>query len=504
MRYIVTGTEMKQADKKTIEEYGMPSLVLMERAALQCVQKMKRRKLNCKRVLVVCGSGNNGGDGFAIARLLHLDGAEVDIAFVGNKDHCTEETSLQMKIAENYGLFIDTRIPDKEYTVIIDAVFGVGLDRDIKGSYVDVIHKLNRMHGTKVAVDIPSGVHAATGKIMGTAFHADYTMTFAFEKRGTILYPGRKFAGRVLVLDIGITDDALDKEEAAYTYEKEDLTKLLPKRRSNSNKGSFGKVLLIVGTKGMSGAAYLCAKAAYTSGAGLIRIYTPEENRIVLQQLIPEAMISTYDTFDPDELDELMHWADVIGIGCGIGQKEISELILSYVVMHTEKPCVIDADGLNLLSAKMELLKANTTLPAGNFVLTPHMKEMSRLIEKEVTEIAENRMEILRRFVEEYPVVCALKDARTVVGTKGKAAYINTSGNAAMAKGGSGDVLTGIITGLMAQHLDGQHAATLGVYLHGLCGDRAKARKGAYSVLASDIIEALSDVLKERRKGEMK
>lgn len=490
MKYLPTGQQMRDADLYTINNIGIPSMVLMERAALKVVEIIEER-YDFSKVLVLCGSGNNGGDGYAAARLLHLKGYDVEICFVGNENSRSEENQKQKAIADYYQIPTVTSIKEKEYNVIIDAIFGTGLKRAIEGHYYDVILQANQKKAIKVAIDIPSGVHDSTGKIMGIAFEADITVAIAFIKRGLILHPGAQYTGKILVGDIGITEDALTRsEELTVGYGIEDLKMKYPKRKQNSHKGSYGKVLMIVGSSGMSGAAYLSAKAAYAVGAGLVQIYTTEDNRVILQQLLPEAIVKTYGKYDELELRELLSWADVVGIGCGLGKSETSVSIVKQTISEAKCPCIVDADALNILSE-------NEAYMNQEIIMTPHMKEMSRLLHCTVSDLSENRFEYLKRFVTEHNITCALKDARTLVQKKGEQIYLNLSGNAAMAKGGAGDVLTGIITGIAGQNIDCYTAACLGVYLHGLAGDYAKEKKGSYSVLASDIIEGIYGILKE-------
>ena len=479
MIYLPTGEQMRRADLYTIEEIGVPSMVLMERAALEVVRCMEEEQLDFRKVLVVCGSGNNGGDGYAIARLLHLKGHDVTIFFAGNSQKRSEENAQQAKIAAHYEIPVITNLDTEEYSVIIDALFGTGLKREITGHYREILCSVNQMTGEKVAVDLPSGIHDTTGAQMGIAFCADLTVAIAFPKRG-------------LTGDIGISSETFSEGTVTFGYEKQDLFLGFPKRKKNSHKGSYGKVLMIAGGKGMSGAAYLSAKAAYAVGAGLVQIYTHEENRVILQQLLPEAIITTYDTFDSEQLEKLIQWADLIGIGCGLGKSDTAERVMQYTLKRALVPCVVDADGINILSKHMEWIEVTNAL----IVLTPHMKEMSRMLQCSVKELIEQRMERLHAFVERYKVVCVLKDARTLVAKEHRNTYLNLSGNAAMAKAGSGDVLAGVIVGILAQQCEPYTSACLGVFLHGLAGDMARDKKGAYSVLASDLVAEISSVLK--------
>lgn len=492
MIYLPTGEQMRRADLYTIEEIGVPSMVLMERAALEVVRCMEEEQLDFRKVLVVCGNGNNGGDGYAIARLLHLKGHDVTIFFAGNSQKRSKENAQQVKIAAHYEIPVITNLDTEEYSVIIDALFGTGLKREITGHYREILCSVNQMTGEKVAVDLPSGIHDTTGAQMGIAFCADLTVAIAFPKRGLFLQEGNVCAGKILTGDIGISSETFSEGTVTFGYEKQDLFLGFPKRKKNSHKGSYGKVLMIAGSKGMSGAAYLSAKAAYAVGAGLVQIYTHEENRVILQQLLPEAIITTYDTFDSEQLEKLIQWADLIGIGCGLGKSDTAERVMQYTLKRALVPCVVDADGINILSKHMEWIEVTNAL----IVLTPHMKEMSRMLQCSVKELIEQRVERLHAFVERYKVVCVLKDARTLVAKEHRNTYLNLSGNAAMAKAGSGDVLAGVIVGILAQQCEPYTSACLGVFLHGLAGDMARDKKGAYSVLASDLVAEISSVLK--------
>ena len=499
MRYLPDGVQMKAADTYTIKELGVPSLVLMERAALKVVEAMHERKIDTSRTLVVCGSGNNGGDGFAVARLLEEEGMHAEILFAGKESSLSGECALQKKIAERMGIRVFTEIPQEEYTVIIDAVFGVGLSREITGRYCDIIRWMNSRDCCKVAVDIPSGVCARTGQILGTAFRADLTVSMACVKAGCELFPGKTYAGETVAAPIGISTDFFRGDPGVcFTYGREDIPALLPPRKADSHKGSYGRVLMVTGSQGMAGACYLSARAAYAVGAGLVQVYTAEENRTVIQQLLPEAIVSCYNGYDPEQLSGLLKWADTVCIGCGLGTGDVSEKILLHTLREADAPCIVDADGLNLLSRHMDVLR-ESRIP---LVLTPHMKEMSRLTGRDIAELAADRLETVREFTEEYPAVCVLKDSRTAVAQKGKPPFLNLAGNSAMAKAGSGDVLAGVITGLSAQGMDAFGSACLGVFLHACGGDEARGAKGAYSVLAGDLIAGIENVLRKQDRGE--
>ena len=494
MQLWVNAAQMKAADQYTIQKLGVPSLELMEHAAQACVQVLEDEKVDLSNVCVVCGSGNNGGDGFAIARILQNNRYSVETFCVGNPEHYTEETQEQMHRLQECGGKITYGMPQEDsYSVIIDAVFGVGLSRKVEGRYRQVIEQMNRMRGTKFAVDIPSGLSATTGCILGCAFKADYTVTFQLKKIGLELSQGRTMAGKVIVPDIGISTDSIcEDQEIVRTAGKDIYRKMLPDRPEDSNKGTYGRLLVIAGSKGMAGAAYLNAHAAYMTGAGLVRIYTSSDNREILQTLLPEAIITTYEEYNKEELLSLLTWADSVCIGSGLGMSRLSERILKTVIEYVKVPCLIDADGLNLLAENNNYLNQ---MAERRFVITPHMKEMSRLTGTPVEELKADRIQILKDFISRYRITCVLKDSRTLIASEEKGIRMNLTGNSAMAKAGSGDVLAGVISGWMVQGKEAEDAAELGTYIHGLSGDLAKFEKGVYSVMARDLIEYISKAL---------
>lgn len=495
MEYLPNGAQMKEADRYTIQELFVPPLTLMERAAAACADWIRKNRQDITNICVVCGSGNNGGDGFAIARMFQEEGRRVTAVMAGNPEHLTEEAAYQKKLFEKTDGILCDDFPENEYSIIIDALFGVGLNREVTGKYSEIIRKMNACPGYKVAVDIPSGVSSDTGKVLGTAFQADATITFQARKSGLLFEPGKSCAGKLITADIGISGHTFKEDmKVAYMPELCDYRKLLPERKPDSNKGTCGKVLMIAGSKGMSGAAYLNALGAYRAGAGLVRIYTAEENRVILQEQLPEAVITTYELFDERELLKLLNRADTVCIGSGLGMSEKSRKILRTVIENAEVPCVIDADGLNLIA---ENKKYKDMLRKKKIILTPHMKEFSRLTGKSVEEIQSGRSDILRAFTKETGVTCILKDARTLILSGNNRICINPSGCAAMAKAGSGDVLAGIVTGFLAQGVKEEDAAVLGAYLHGRAGEYAASVRGRYSILAREIADNLGAVIGE-------
>lgn len=504
MRYLLTGKQMKAVDRYTIEQIGIPSLVLMERASMAVAKEVMEHSGKREHIWVACGTGNNGADGIAAARMMFLKGYDVLVLLAGNPEHGTAEYGLQLKIAQELGLNIaefKDFIPGR-CDVLVDAVFGVGLDREIRGEYRELLELLNnRKPRFTVAVDIPSGIHSDTGKIMGIGIKADVTVTFGWQKLGTCLYPGKEYSGRVVIDDIGFPQKSLEQvSPQSFTYEEEDK-KRVPIRPAYSNKGSFGKVLIIAGSAGMSGAAYLSASAAYAMGAGLVKVFTVEANRGILQQQLPEAIIECYDPEAAlrgtgnfkEQAEKMLEWADLAVLGPGIGQDDYVPCLVEFVLSHAYVPIILDADGLNAVAGKPELTGYFTE----NIIITPHLGEMSRLTGKSIGEIRENLHETASEYSGKYGITCVLKDAVTVVGMKDGRVYYNSSGNSAMAKAGSGDVLTGIIAGLLGLGMEESEAAALGVYLHGCAGDRVCREKGQHSLLARDLVEAIrqSDVI---------
>ncbi len=481
---------MKHWEKQAMEEYKIPSLLLMERAAMAVVKELTNGKYDLHKVLVACGTGNNGGDGLAVARLLRNQGICVDVCMAGSLEHLSADAKQQL---EMYMAMIGNFVTDPsydEYTVMVDAIFGIGCNREITGIAAEVIGEMNKSKAPVVAIDVPSGVSADTGKICGQAVKADTTVTFFTEKLGMLLYPGNEYCGEIKAADLGIPFRKC-KECRIVTNTTEDLTKL-PKRNANSHKGTYGKVLVIAGSPTISGAAYLAAASAYRMGAGLVKIYTPEENQLAMQTLLPEALLEIYDRKRPSvkQLRKTIEWADVIVLGPGLGTDRIAEKIVRYVISKSKVPVVIDADGINVL-AKNKTCLLDTDAP---IVLTPHIQEMARLSGKSKEQILQDPFGIAKEFTENYPVTLVLKDARTVIAKKQELTFLNTSGNCGMATGGSGDVLAGIIGGLIAQGMNELEGARLGVFVHGKAGDAAAQTKGAYSMLARDIIDGIAEV----------
>ncbi len=504
MRYAVTASEMKECDHGTIERAGIPSMVLMERAALAVTEVLIKRYPDRNRVLIVAGKGNNGGDGLAVGRLLAKTGRQV--TFFQIKGNYSEEVGKQREILLQLGFSICDTWPDGEYDIIIDALLGIGITGKARGEALEMIHKMNeyrcsfqrerpfkgetagieRRNGIApvlCAVDLPSGIDTDTGTVCGEAVKADLTVTFQYLKKAHLLYPGREYCGRVYLRDVGIEDYGIGAE-TAFTYEKEDAMKLLPQRKSSGHKGTFGKVLLYAGSREMSGAMLLCARAVLCSGAGMLKVLTEETNHALLRTVLPEAIIATDPVKD-------LEWADVLIAGPGIGTSKEAAETLGILLCASQIPMILDADALNLLadvSAFMELMKKKASKQP--VILTPHPGEFLRLSGLAMTDYQQEREKAIRTFQEQCHCILVSKDACTAV-TDGAALYLNSTGNDGMATAGSGDVLTGVIGSLLAQGLPAFEAASKGVFLHGLAGDEAVLKKGKHGMIASDLIENL-------------
>lgn len=502
MKYLVTGKEMKLLDQNTSTCFKVPELVLMEQAAMHFVWELCNILPNFKQKkgIVFCGLGNNGADGIAAARLLNERGISTQICKI--KDVLKEEkkTSDSFQVQESiyraydYPVLTDLdSIKDTDYDFVIDAVFGIGLSRELNEEYSSLLQRINAMDVPKIAIDMPSGINSDNGQIMGAAVLCDYTITFSFAKLGQYLWPGSDYAGKVIVTDMGITQRSwMDKKPSYACLEERDLLKL-PKRTSHSNKGTYGKLLIAAGSKDMCGAAIFAAKAAYRSGVGLVKIFTSEENRTVLQISVPEALVTTYKTeLDREELLSHMKWADAILVGPGLGQSELSKEIVAFIHETADIPVIWDADALNIFSQNIQTLKSVHS----EYIMTPHLGEFSRLTGSNIKQIQSNLVNMAKEFAETYHVICVLKDFHSITAVPSGLSYLNLSGNHGMATGGSGDVLAGIIGALLAQGLQGEHAAAFGTYIHGLAGDAAKTKIGTHAMTASDIIESLYEVWK--------
>lgn len=498
MKYLVTSEEMRKYDNNTIEKIGIPGMVLMERAALTVLEQIESRFAAQKKkkisVLILAGMGNNGGDGLALARLLAEKKYQVDVWCVGNEEKASGQWKQQREILRNYSVsnLIGSKVPNREYTILVDALFGVGLSREVEGEYAEAVSIFNQKSGYKIAIDVPSGLDSDTGRVLGCAVKADITVTFGFCKRGLTFYPGCEYAGEVITTSMGIAKQSFFGESPQMFYYDEKVGDLMPERERSGNKGTFGKVLLVAGSVNMAGAAILAARAAYRVGAGMVKVITPQENRVIVQETIPEALLGM-----AEDLEESLKWADVVAIGPGIGKGKGAYNCLKTVILKSELPLLIDADGLNLLAENPELERALVERKS-DVILTPHVGELARLTKENVSTLKENLPFHAMKLAEQLRAIVVAKDARTFVCKKHMPICVNLRGNSGMATAGSGDVLAGIIVGMIAQGMRPFEAAGVGVYLHACAGDLAAEEMGEHALMAGDITEKISALIESR------
>jgi ADP-dependent NAD(P)H-hydrate dehydratase / NAD(P)H-hydrate epimerase len=521
---VVTADEMRNIDRKTIEEYGVPGVVLMERAGLavalrirELFGKNKERRArskegNYRKVIVLAGSGNNGGDGFVVARNLHKAGWDVKVFLTSKPENLKGDALIQYKTAAKSGVTIS---PVEEllthhsslitrHSVFVDALLGTGLSKNIAGMLSEIIRVVNNVNVPIVSVDIPSGISSDNGQIMGQAIRADYTITFGLPKRGHLLYPGAEHAGKLFIEDIGFPEELLRSDRLnVELLTNEEVSSLLPQRRRYSNKGDYGHVLVVAGSRGKTGAALMAAKACLRSGAGLVTIGVPESLANIFQSRVTEEMTLTLPDMGDGTLSEkaagaildfLKEKADVLAIGPGIGVTAEIRRLIKILIQHSTAPLVIDADGINSLQGERALF-SKSKVP---IILTPHPGEMARLLSNKpgkttvkITDIEKDRINVALSFAEKTGTHVVLKGVPTIIAEPSKRAYVNSTGNPGMATAGTGDVLTGMISGFLGQGLKALDASILGVYMHGLAGDIAATEKGAYSLIATDIIDNL-------------
>lgn len=511
MQPVLTARQMKTCDEYAMNQPDCSSQILMERAARAAMEALLAR-FSPAHVRVVCGTGNNGGDGFALARFLREAGHSADVCLVGDSTRMSGECGRQAVLyAMGDGVTVETvdaPLPDGEglagdglRLILVDAMFGIGLDRPVEGRYAAAIAQINALRSAHadtcrvMALDLPSGIHADNGKVMGTAVTADVTVTFGQLKRGLLLYPAKAYLGELIAADIGIGVEGLDETVCEWRLNEEDVREEM-RRSPYSNKGTYGRVVLFAGCRGMSGAAVLAARAAYRAGAGLVEVVTDESNRIILQTAVPEAIVSSNEDAS---VDAALARADAVVIGCGLGQSgaanRLLERALRYCSAVRSVPLVIDADGLNLIAAAPALWNL---VPHGA-VLTPHPGEMARLCGCSVREVVSDLCGAASKPAAEHGVVCVLKDACTVV-ADGERRFYPPVGNSGMATGGSGDVLAGIMGAVFAYHRERverapSYYAAVASAIHAMAGNHAACHEGEHGLMASDIANAVGKVL---------
>ncbi len=503
MKRALTAAQMREIDAAAAE-HGMPSGILMENAGAALASTALGLAGPQGRFLVLCGLGNNGGDGLVAARKLASAGRTVNVELMGVVDALEGEPHRNAKALKAGGTSvgkIGEDVPVGPGDVVIDALFGIGLSRPPDSKYADAIGRISawRAAGAKVvAADLPSGLQSDLGTPMTPSVTADVTLSFGFIKVGQALEPGATLCGRLEVVDIGIPRAAhwVLKDPATYLLEENDVRSRLPVRRPDTHKGTYGHVLVVAGSWGKTGAAALTGLAALRAGAGLVTVATRPESLVAVMAHGPELMGVELVNDGPlgiGDLNTLLDAADgkdAVIFGPGIDRGEDTAKLIGALLEELTIPCVLDADGLNALAGNLELLKR----AKGDLLLTPHPGEMARLTGKTIEDVQKDRIASVRNVALSTQVVVALKGARTLIAREDGTVFINPTGNAGMATAGTGDVLSGVCGALLAQGLSPEDAAITGCFAHGLAGDLVMSRRGKMGLMASDLLEGLGEV----------
>jgi NAD(P)H-hydrate epimerase len=502
---VLTAAQMQAIDRQTIDRIGIPGVVLMENAGRGVAEEIARRFSTADplRALVMAGKGNNGGDGYVIARHLLNKGWGVQILVLAERDAIKGDAAVNLHSFEQCGGHVSFVLNTEEletalastgeFSVLVDALFGTGLCKPVQGLYQKAIEWLNQQSSQVVAVDIPSGINASTGQVPGTAVNAALTVTFAFPKVGQVSYPGAGLTGELVTVDIGIPEQiAAQVPVSCILVDAAEARRLLPTRSRDGHKGTFGHLLVVAGSTGKCGAAVMAAESGLRGGAGLVTLACPQCVQPTIASKLTEVMTVPLADFMGelclqafDDLLALAEGKQALAIGPGIGLGEETSALIRRLVQGSDLPTVIDADGLTALSGHMHVLDHQNDR---QIILTPHPGEMARLTGLSVAGIQANRFNVARDFAVRHRVVLVLKGARTLTASPDGKVHINSSGHAGLASGGMGDVLTGLIGSLLAQGLTAMDAATLGVYLHGLAADRLLATFGDAGLLATDVM----------------
>lgn len=511
---VVTAEEMRNIDSQTINEVGIPGAVLMENAGLGVVHAIVNDfpASEFNRVSIFVGKGNNGGDGLVVARHLIKRGYNVNIYILSESEKFSGDALINLQIAQKMNLPMQFILSEEQLTlhkdiishsdIIVDSIFGTGLKGAVRGLAGDVIEFLNSTGIPIIAIDLPSGLDADFGKVEGACIRADLTVTMALPKRGLLLFPGAKYVGNLDVADIGIPDGIVDSQGIAVNLIQPSFASgLLPARPPDGHKGLFGRAFLLAGSVGLTGAATMASQSALRVGAGLVTLGIPKSLNPIMEVKLTEAMtVALAETEDhsiamraSNKIMSLIENVDVIAIGPGLSRNSETSSLVRKLCREVKIPKVIDADGLNALADGKKVLKEL----GSNTVLTPHPGEMSRLIDRPISEIQADRINIAMDFAKENGVVLVLKGVPTVIATPDGEAYLNSTGNPGLASGGTGDVLTGAIAGFIAQGLSAKDAAILGVFVHGLAGDLVAEEKGNAGMIAGDVIEYLPLAIKQ-------
>lgn len=507
---LVTVEEMREIDRKTIEEFQVPSLQLMEKAGwnvAEVAKEMLRSPLG-KGIAIFAGRGNNGGDGFVTARYLLEEGAEVNIYLLGRKEEVKGDARANLKrltqsIVEIKGNKDLDKVRDNlsKVNLIVDALLGTGTRGEVKGVLKATIELLNESGKPVISVDIPSGLEGNKGEPLGICVKAAKTVTMGLPKRGLILYPGAEYVEELKIADIGIPSEVLNDESLKVNLlEEEDISLLLPHRRGDSHKGDYGHVLVLAGSRGFTGAAALASLGTLRSGGGLATLGVAGSlNPImevklteVMTKPLPETGEGSLSLKAEEEILRLAQRVDILAIGPGLSiHPETSELV-RRLIAKISKPMIIDADGLNGLAGDISPL---TKSPA-SIIITPHPREMGRLLGKTTAEVQSDRIGVAQEVASQTGTVVVLKGARTVISDPEGNVYVNPTGNPGMASGGMGDILTGMIASFIGQGLTKIEAAKAGVYIHGLAGDMAAENQGEAGLIATDLLDKLPKAIK--------
>ncbi len=508
---LVTAEQMRELDRLTIQQYGVAGLTLMERAGAAMTQAIVVRfARNAKKgVLIVAGKGNNGGDGFVVARLLKKKRIPCEVVLLARQDELTADAThnlrafvkLKGKVSEIAGdnlALLSQRL--SKNGLIVDAIFGTGMKNAVRGRFAEAITLLNASGLPIVAVDIPSGLDADKGTPLGVAIQAELTVALGLAKLGEVIYPGVNFVGALAVADIGIDPRALTAvAPQTELLDRENMGWLVPRRAADTHKGSYGHLLVLAGSRGKTGAAILACRAAMRAGAGLVTLAAPRSLNAIFAASLVEAMTEplrenaneVMEPLNDAEWRALLERKNGLLFGPGIGVNDATQNTLRWLLRNLSLPWVIDADGLNNLALELGRLRHAKTAP----ILTPHPGEMARLIGKDNATVNADRIATARSFAVEHRCHLVLKGARSVIATADGKVFINPTGNPGMASGGMGDVLAGMISALLGQGLCAEDAMKLGVYLHGFAGDRVAAAKGEIGLIASDLIDDLPAAL---------
>ena len=509
MKYVVTAEQMRLHERHIMEEIGIDDVILMERAACFAAKVIREYVYKDERILIVCGPGNNGADGFAVARILTERGYVTDILAVGSAEKYTnlrrkQETILRRELGDAakeriYEDVSNTKFTATEYAVIVDAILGIGTSRELTGAFKEAVEWMNRSSALKIALDVPTGICSDMGKVLGSAFCADVTVTFGLRKQGLFLGEGKVHAGKVRYDSCGMVYPAMSEKET-FLLDKKNIRKLI-KRNPNGNKSTFGKLSFISGNETIAGAAILNVCAAFRSGAGYVKLCTHEKNKEPVLAAAPETVLELYG--NEPKINGVVSFADVICAGSGLGTdetaKKLMESLAEEMVSADNKIFILDADALNLAASDMQLREKIFSAKA-NVILTPHVLEFSRLsgIPKETIKM--DLVGVAREFAVQHQCVLVLKDAQTVVASPDGKVCISVKGNDGMAVAGSGDVLAGVIAGIAGQIKEPYMAACTGVYIHGWAGDMAAEKFGKHSMLPSDMIHYVKKCMKKLGK----